>query len=96
MVYEVPETKADEAENRFEFSLPGAKEKFSIPLAKYLSPEMAVVIATDPLGTKKVIEEYAPGAWALFRGKDQLDHFIAAWREASGISLGESQASSSS
>jgi hypothetical protein len=98
MVFEVPKSQASIGQNRFEFSLPGSKKSFSIPLAKYIKPEIVVTLAETPdvRGTRALLEHYAPGAWALFESNDQLEAFGAAWREASGIGLGESSASSNS
>ena len=47
-------------------------------------------------GIRAVLDHYAPGAWSLFESNDQLEAFGEAWREASGIGLGESSASSNS
>jgi hypothetical protein len=97
MVFEVPKSKASIAQNRFEFSIPGSRKTFSIPLAKFLKPALALEMAAQPaLATKAVLDHYAPGAFDLFESADQLEEFGAAWREASGIGLGESSASSSS
>ena len=97
MVFEVPKSQASIGQNRFEFSLPGSKKKFSIPLAKFIKPALAIQMAEQPvLATKVVLDHYAPGAFDLFESSDQLEAFAAAWREASGIGLGESPASSTS
>lgn len=97
MVYEVPKSKASIGQNRFKFSIPGSEETFSIPLAKFIKPALAIVMAERPhRATKSVLDHYAPGAFDLFEGNDQIDDFAKAWREASGIGLGESSASSSS
>lgn len=97
MVYEVPKSQASIGQNRFEFTVPGSKKTFSIPLAKFIKPALAVVMAERPhVATKAVLDHYAPGAFDLFEGNDQIDDWAKAWREASGIGLGESSASSNS
>lgn len=98
MVFEVPKSQASIAQNKFEFTIPGSKKTFSIPLLKYIKPDLTVKLGEMPdvRSTRALLDHYAPGAWELFEGNDQLDAFGAAWREASGIGLGESSASSNS
>lgn len=97
MVFEVPKSQASIGQNQFEFTLPGSKKKYSIPLAKYLKPSLAIEMAQNiPLSTKIILDHYAPGSFDLFDSADQTEAFAAAWREASGIGLGESSASSNS
>jgi len=97
MVYEVPKSQASIGQNRFEFTVPGSKKTFSIPLAKYIKPALAIEMAANPaISTKSLLDHYAQGSWELFESADQLEAFGAAWREASGIGLGESSASSNS
>ena len=94
MVFEVP--KAPNRAKKFEFTLDG--ESYSVPLLKYLKPSVAaeMVELGDLLGTRMVLNKYAPGAFEAFADTDQLNIFIAAWREESAIGLGESSASSDS
>lgn len=97
MVFEVPKSLASIGQNRFEFSVPGSKKTYSLPLAKFVKPSVAVEIAQNPgLDTKILLDHYAPGVFDLFEGSDQITALALAWREASGIGLGESSASSSS
>lgn len=97
MVFEVPKSQASIGQNKFEFTVPGSEKTFSIPLAKYIKPALAIDMAVNPaLSTKSLLDHYAPGSWDLFEGADQLEAFGTAWREASGIGLGESSASSNS
>ena len=96
MVFEVPPVPS--GAGKFEFTLPGSKKPYSIPLMKHLKPTFAIELAQlgDTLGAKKVLDEFAPGAFEKFQSTEQLTAFLLAWRNESGIGLGESSASSSS
>lgn len=94
MVFEVPKAPANR--KKFEFELDG--KSYAIPLLKFLKPSIAaqMIELGDLLGMKLVLDTFADGSFDDFSDTEQLNLFIAAWREASGIGLGESSASSDS
>lgn len=100
MPYEVPQSKKSLKQNVFEFTFPRSKKVYSVPLVKYIRPGLAIEIGE--LGevemVKRLFEEFAPGQNLLdkFEDMEQLEAWAHAWREASGISVGESQASAES
>lgn len=98
MVFQVPASKASIKQNRFEFQIPGSKKIFSVPLLKYLKPSLALELegSTEVGAAKALFNEYLPDAFHLFEDGDQLAAFLEAWKDASGIGVGESQASADS
>lgn len=99
MVFEVPKSKASIKQNRFEFKLPGGAKVYSLPLAKYLKPALAMRMDKDQTEAMFLLfESYYPGEQIFdkFEDGEQFEAFINAWNEASGIDMGESSASSDS
>jgi hypothetical protein len=99
MVYQVPASKASIKQNRFEFTLPGSKKVYSVPLMKFIKP--AIVIDLDGTLTQeamgvRLFKEYLPEVFSLIDDSEQLEALMAAWQEASGVTVGESTASESS
>ena len=113
MPFEVPASKASIKQNIFEFTIPGSKKVYSLPLLQYLNADLATemavispklqamqetggkdpeVIAAVSSWQRKVFESYAPGVYAKLTS-DQISALAAAWREASSVSMGESQSS---
>jgi len=99
-MYAVPKSKASLPENRFEFHFPPSKKKYSIPLLKFIRPVIAAEIADmgDAQASRHVLRAYFPDEdlLALFDDQDQFEDWVEAWKKASGIGLGESEASSDS
>lgn len=98
MVYEIPKSKASIGQNRFEFRFPDSDRVHSVPLLKYLKPSLAmqIVESSEMVGARMLLDTYLGETFEDFEDSEQLQAFMAAWQEASGIALGESQASSSS
>lgn len=98
MVYQVPASKASIKQNRFEFKLPGKSKVYSVPLMKYVKP--SIVIDLDGTGDKeamgvRLFKEYLPEVFPLLEDSDQLESLMNAWEKASGVTVGESEASDS-
>jgi hypothetical protein len=101
MVYAVPASKKSHKQNRFEFTVPGSKKTYSIPLAKYMSVGQVEVMSKkgDDLDLTDLLsifnEDATAGAAEAVRKLDQeqLDGLMSAWQTESGISVGESSAS---
>jgi hypothetical protein len=98
VVYQVPASKASIKQNRFEFQLPGSKKVHSVPLLKYLKPSLALELeeASELAAAKILFNEYLPEAFPQFEDAEQLEAFLEAWKDASGIGVGESGASADS
>jgi hypothetical protein len=95
MVYEVPVSKKSLKQNRFEFTLPGSKKVHSIPLLKFVKPSFIRDYA-DLEETEfiiKFLDDTIPGVLDGLDDLEQLTGLFTAWQEASGISVGESEAS---
>lgn len=99
-MYEVPKSKASINQNRFEFKFPGSPKKYSIPLLKFLRPQLALSFdrMTEMEAIVAVFEAYFPGEdlFGQFESAEQFEAFLNAWQEASGIDLGESEGSPTS
>lgn len=96
MVYEVPKAKASLKQNRFEFRMPGKTKVYSVPKLEFLKPSLALKLDGDITGAaaaRLLFAEYLPEALDQFEDGPQLQEFMTAWAEASGVSLGESGAS---
>jgi len=98
MVYQVPASKASIKQNRFEFQLPGSRKIHSVPLLKFLKPSLALELeeASELSAAKILFNEYLPEAFTQFEDAEQLEAFLDAWKDASGIGVGESGASADS
>lgn len=99
MTFQVPVSKASVAENRFDFSFPGSKKKYSIPLIQYLKPSLIRDHAEkdEVRGFAAILNEhFDEDVFAKFEDTEQFEAFIEAWKEASTISLGESEGSTDS
>jgi hypothetical protein len=98
-MFQVPPSKASVKQNRFEFTMPSdPKKSLSLPLLKYLKPTL---IAQLDKGEKidvikGLLDAYLPGLFDKFDDFDQVTALYEAWAEASGISVGESSASTDS
>jgi len=99
-MYAVPKSKASLPENRFEFHFPPSKRKYSIPHLKFIRPSLAQEI--EPMrelqAVRHIINAYFPDEdlVAKFDDQEQFEAWVEAWKKASGIGLGESEASSDS
>lgn len=96
MVYEVPKSQASVKQNRFEFRMPGKTKIYSVPKLEFMKPSLVLAIengASEVEAARLLFAEYLPEAFDLFEDAPQLQVFMAAWTEASGVSLGESGAS---
>lgn len=99
MTFAVPASKASIAQNRFSFTLPGSKKKHSLPKLAYTPVGIMSTAFTDPAAPKSdellalfiSLGVDRDAAFTLDNG--QLGSIADAWAEASGISLGESSAS---
>lgn len=95
MVYEVPKGKSSLKQNRFEFKMPGRAKVYSVPLLQYMKPSLALKLdgLSEVEAARVLFAEYLPEAFDQFEDGEQLQDFMAAWTEKSGVSPGESEAS---
>lgn len=98
MTFEVPASKRSIKQNQFTFKVPGDRKTYSIPKAKYLSVGHVETLASK--GTEvqitDILELLGQGdARDAVRtlDQDQLMALMEAWQADSGISTGESSAS---
>lgn len=102
MPYEIPASKASIKQNRFEFTFPGSRKVYSVPLLKYLPPRVAAQLEetdfTNLRSVARIFDALVPDLdlFEKFEDSDQLEGWVSAWAEASGVSLGESPASAES
>lgn len=96
MVFQVPPSKRSLKQNQFEFAI--GDRQFSVPLLRYIKPSLAFELdgATPAAAAGLLFQEYLPDALPLFEDVEQLNAFATAWQEASGVTSGESEASSDS
>ena len=95
-MYEVPKSRSSLKKNRFEFRI--GDDTYSVPLLKFLKPSIAFALdgASSTAAVQALFDEYLPEAFGKFEDGEQLEAFMSAWQEASGIEAGESSASSDS
>lgn len=98
MVYEVPKSKASLKQNKFEFKFPGNAKVYSVPLLTFIKPALALRLGqmSEIQIAAEIFSVYLPDATDQFEDATQLEDFMEAWKKASGIDLGESEASASS
>lgn len=101
MTFEVPESKKSIKQNQFEFTLPGGKKKYSVPKAKFLP----VGVIEKMSGNKgevtiaDIISMFGEGAArdaVRTLDQEQLQALTNAWQKDSGLTVGESSASTDS
>lgn len=98
MGYKVPDWKKSIDQNKFEVEVGG--ETFALPKAEYLTGRQAQQFEkSDEVegGIYAVLDGIVDGLGAAMLDVPQkyIKEFVAEWQEDSGISLGESEASSS-
>ena len=99
MVYTVPATKASIEQNLFAFKLPGDRKTYKVPKMQFMKPSLMREMDATLNKIDRVyalLENYHPGLVDKFDGLDQIEAFYSAWAEGSGITVGESSASSAS
>lgn len=101
-MFVIPPTKATEPDSRFEFELDG--EKRSAPLLEFVDTDvaeaflLAATVTTQRLAYIRALADGDADAETALRRlhADQLAALVDAYDEASGISAGESEASTGS
>ena len=98
MVFEVPAPQASIKQNRFEFTLPGSKKVYSVPKLQFVKPALALSFGelSEVQVANLLFGEYLPDVFPLLEDSTQLEALLNAWKEASGIGVGESGASQDS
>jgi len=98
MVYQVPASMASIKQNRFEFSLPGSNKVYSVPKLQFIKPSIALQF--NELGEVQIANilfaEYLPEVFPQIEDSSQLEALLNAWKEESGVGVGESEASADS
>jgi len=98
-MFEVPASKASVKQNQFEFKIPGDRKTYSIPKLQFLRPSLLREMDSMKNQVDRVyalIENYHPGLVDKFDDMEQLTALYVGWSEGSGITVGESSASSTS
>lgn len=95
MVYQVPASQASIKQNRFEFTLPGSKKVYSVPKLQFVKPSLALKFdeLTEVQIANLLFTEYLPEVFPQLEDATQLEALLNAWKEESGIGVGESGAS---
>lgn len=96
-MFEVPRSKRSKSQNQFEFRFPDDDRTFNVPLLQYIRPALALEFTNgnDVAAVKALFNEYLGDSFGMFEDSEQLQAFMAAWQQASGVSMGESPASAS-
>lgn len=96
MAFQVPKSKRHEAASRFEFELD--EQTHSIPLLKFMPVESAEAFEAGQNVQAILLACETDAARRAVRSMDgeQFEAFMDAWQEASGVTVGESAASSES
>lgn len=99
MTFAVPAAETPK-DGYFEFTVPGSKTKHKAPLLKHLPFVLVDSILTDRQ-TRRFLpvfggEDSATGKAVRTLTPVQFEALVKAWGDASGITLGESKASSDS
>lgn len=100
MTFTIPEPLSADTANRFTFTIPGDDAEWSVPLLRFLPMALAESLLTARR-TSAFLALFGPedeplGAAIRTLTPDQFEALIKAWGEASGVTVGESPASSSS
>jgi hypothetical protein len=99
VVYEVPKSKASIDQNQWSFKMPGDRKTYKVPKLQFMKPSLMRQMDAAQNRIDRVyalLEHYHPGLVDSFEGLDQVEDFYTKWAEASGITAGESSASSES
>ncbi len=101
MVYTVPESKKSLKQNRFEFSIDGAR--FELPKFKFLPIEKIEALdASETSGQFSTMlalfgqPDTAIGKALRTLDIEQFTDLFSAWQKDSGVTVGESEASANS
>lgn len=97
-MYEVPASKRSIKQNQFQFKVPGDRKTYSIPKAKYMTIGQVESLQTkgSEVGLMDILEILGQGdAREAVRGleQEQLMALMDAWQADSGLTVGESSAS---
>lgn len=97
MGYKLPDWKKSIGQNTYDVDM--GDESFTVPKVEYLlGSQVQALSASDDVdgGIYTVLDEIAPGLGAAFVGVPvkYLKEFMSDWQGDSGITLGESEASS--
>jgi hypothetical protein len=99
VVYEVPKSKASVEQNQWSFKMPGDRKTYKVPKLQFIKPSLMRQMDTMTNQIDRVyalLENYHPGLVDNFDGLDQVQDFYEQWAKDSGITVGESSASSAS
>lgn len=98
MVFQVPTSQASIKQNRFEFTLPGSKKVYSVPKLQFVKPSIALQFndLSEIQIANILFSEYLPEVFPQLEDASQLEALLNAWKEESGIDVGESEASATS
>jgi len=101
MTFEVPASKRSLKQNQFLFKVPGNRKQFSVVKAKYIPVGLIEKLSgtEKAVSIKDLLELFGGGeASEAVRDLDseQLNALTVAWQKDSGISVGESSASTDS
>ncbi|ROS62206.1 hypothetical protein EDF38_1309 [Frigoribacterium sp. PhB160] len=99
MVYEVPASKASVDQNVFTFKIPGDRRTHKVPKLRFIKPSLMREMDAQANRIDRVyalLEHYVPGVVDKFESLDQLEALYENWAKESGVSVGESSASSES
>jgi hypothetical protein len=99
VTFEVPASKASIDQNQWSFKMPRDRKTYKVPKLQFMRPSLMREMDTKANRIDRVymlLEHYHPGLVDQFDGLDQIEAFYTAWAEGSGLSVGESSASSTS
>lgn len=99
----VPESKRSIRQNQYEFTVPGSKKTHRIPKAKYLPVGLIEKLSNSPgeISISDVLAMFDGGDKAALDAirtldSEQLEALTQDWQNDSGITVGESKASTDS
>jgi hypothetical protein len=101
MTFNVPASAGEKPENRFEFTLPGAKKRYSIPKMDFLTGEHLLLVSqvedqefgADSVKALFQLTDELTDAPIRKLAMDQLVAFYDAWGSASAVTPPESDGS---